>query len=338
MSAREALDTLGLVPLVLEAKEGLALINGTQAMTAVAALVIQDAEQLATAADISASCSFAALRGNHSCLDARVFAVRAHFGASVVADNMRSLLSGCTSMSRAHAKVQDAYSLRCTPQVHGASRDALRHARSVIEKEVNSAIDNPLIFAEEQEVISAGNFHGQPVALVMDYVKVALAEMASISERRIAQLQDSSTSGLPSFLVRNSGLNTGLMISQYTAASLVSENKVLAHPASVDSIPTSANQEDHVSMGTIAARQAAEILANAIWVITIELINAAQAIEMCHDALPENGVKAALHAIRAVTPHLDNDQLLHEELRSLRNLLLSGSLRSTVERVSGPLQ
>ena len=284
----------------MAAKEGLALINGTQAMTGIGCLVAHDACALATAADIAGAMTLEALKGTLRAFDPKVSKVRPHPGAVQVSDNVRRI-GADSPIHQSHAsceKVQDPYSLRCIPQVHGASRDALQHVREVLEREINSVTDNPLIFATEQEVISAGNFHGQPVALAMDYAKLAIAELANISERRVAFLQDSSLSGLPAFLAESGGLHSGLMITQYTAASLVSENKVLAHPASADSIPTSANQEDHVSMGTIAARQAAMILENARTVVAIELLNAAQALEFHKPLEPGPGTKAALGTIR----------------------------------------
>lgn len=339
MTGEMALRQAGLEPLILEAKEGLALINGTQAMTAIGALTLYDALELCTLADIAGAMSLEALKGSLKPFDSRVVAVRPHPGAGIVAENFRKL--GANSpihKSHEHCdKVQDAYSLRCIPQVHGASRDALAHCKAVIEREINSATDNPLVFAEDEIVISAGNFHGQPVALAMDYAKIAIAELANISERRIEYLLDPALSGLPAFLARQGGLNSGLMISQYTAASLVSENKVLAHPASVDSIPTSANQEDHVSMGATSARQARMILENARWVIAIEFVVSAQALEFHKPLSPGPGVRSALEAIRRVVPPLDADRLLTPDIEAVRALMESGAIRQAVEAVVGPL-
>lgn len=339
MVGEAALRQAGLEPLILEAKEGLALINGTQAMTAIGALTLYDALELCTLADIVGAMSLEALKGSLKPFDSRVVAVRPHPGAGIVAENFRKL--GANSpihKSHEHCdKVQDAYSLRCIPQVHGASRDALAHCKVVIEREINSATDNPLVFAEDEVVISAGNFHGQPVALAMDYAKIAIAELANISERRIEYLLDPVLSGLPAFLARQGGLNSGLMISQYTAASLVSENKVLAHPASVDSIPTSANQEDHVSMGATSARQARMILENARWVIAIEFVVSAQALEFHKPLSPGPGVQSALEAIRRVVPPLDADRLLTPDIEAVRALMESGAIRQAVEAVVGPL-
>jgi histidine ammonia-lyase len=235
----------------LDAKEGLGLINGTQAMTALGALMVHDAEQLCAVADVAGAMTLEAVKGTLAAFDPRVAVVRPHPGAAASAANVRRVGAG-SAIHASHAdcgKVQDAYSLRCIPQVHGATRDALAHARAVLEREANSVTDNPLLFPDTEDVLSAGNFHGQPVALVLDYAKLAVCELANISERRTAHLMDPGVSGLPAFLAPSGGLHSGLMIVQYTAASLVSENKVLAHPASADSIPTSANQEDHVSMG-----------------------------------------------------------------------------------------
>jgi len=239
LGSRDALEMVGLEPVVLEAKEGLALINGTQAMTAIGVLTVHDADQLARAADIAASMSLEALRGTRASFDPRVTIVRPHPGAVAAAANVTAI-SDNSPIHQSHAecgKVQDAYSLRAVPQVHGASRDALAHVREVVTCEINSVTDNPLIFAEDDLVISAGNFHGQPVAVAMDYAKIAIAEFANIAERRVEHMLDPAVSGMPAFLAKQGGLHSGLMISQYTAASLVSENKVLAHPASVDSSP-----------------------------------------------------------------------------------------------------
>lgn len=233
--------------------------------------------------------------------------------------------------------MQDAYSLRCVPQVHGASKDALRHAARTLTIEINSVTDNPLIMPDTGEAISGGNFHGQPVALVMDYLKLAIAELGNISERRTNRLLDMHLSNLPAFLTAFPGVDSGLMITQYVAASLVSENKVLVHPASADSIPTSANQEDHVSMGTIAARQAREILNNVVNVLAIELLAAAQGIDFLEPLAPGRGTAAAQQAIREIIPHLDKDRFLSPEIRKLHDLIADGTLVQRVESVTGTL-
>ena len=340
LESAQALELAGLEPVELQAKEGLALINGTQAMTAIGALLVHDADELARVADIAASMSLEALRGTRAPFDPRVTSVRPHPGAVAAAANLL-VLSADSPIHNDHAncgKVQDAYSLRCIPQVHGASRDALTHVGEVVTREINSVTDNPLIFAEDDHVVSAGNFHGQPVAVVMDYAKIAIAELANIAERRVEHMLDPAVSGLPAFLAHQGGLHSGLMISQYTAASLVSENKVLAHPASVDSIPTSANQEDHVSMGTTSARQAAMILQNSWWVLAVEVLNATQALDFHKPLQPGPGVTAAVKEVRAVVPPLDADRVMTGDLAAVRELLRTARFREAVESAVGKLQ
>src|SRR5690606_34210102 len=259
------------------AKEGLALINGTQAMTALGSLGLHDAQVLLKTADIAAAMTAEALGAIPSAWDPRVQSLRLHPGQQAAARNLRRLTQGSRLTTRpGQMRTQDPYTLRCLPQVHGASRTAIEHVAQVLDWEMNAVPDNPLLFPEDDEVISGGNFHGQPVALAMDYLAIAVAELGDIAERRIERLVNPQLSGLPAFLTRNGGVHSGLMITQYTAASLVSENKVLAHPASVDSIPSSANQEDHVSMGTTAARKARQVIANVRRVLAIELLCAAQ--------------------------------------------------------------
>jgi histidine ammonia-lyase len=308
-------------------------------MTALGALMVHDAEQLCAVADVAGAMTLEAVKGTLAAFDARVAVVRPHPGAAAAAANVRRVGAG-SAIHASHAdcgKVQDAYSLRCIPQVHGATRDALAHARAVLEREANSVTDNPLLFPDTEDVLSAGNFHGQPVALVLDYAKLAVCELANISERRTAHLMDPGVSGLPAFLAPSGGLHSGLMIVQYTAASLVSENKVLAHPASADSIPTSANQEDHVSMGTTSARHARQALANAEWVVAIELLCAAQGLDFHRPLRPAPGTGAAHAAIRAVVPRLEADRLMQGDLRATRALVADGSLRRAVEAAVGAL-
>jgi histidine ammonia-lyase len=335
----EVLAGLGLEPIVLEAKEGLALVNGTQAMGSLLALVLADAATLVKGADVAASMSVEALKGSHRPFAAAVARLRPHPGAIEVADNLTRLLAH-SEINVSHAecdKVQDAYSLRAVPQVHGAVRDALRHARGVLDIEMASVTDNPLVIADEARVISAGNFHGEPLAMAADYVGIALAELANIAERRVEQMLNPALSGLPAFLAPDGGLNSGLMISQYTAAALVSENKVLAHPASVDSIPTSANQEDHVSMGTIACRKARSILDNAMWVIAIEVVSAAQALDFHAPLAPGRGALAAHERVRRELPYLDRDLYLRPGLERVRDLIRSGELVRAAEGAAGLL-
>jgi len=341
MSGMEAMRAAGISPVVLQAKEGLALINGTQAMSAFGCLAVSDAEVLAKTADIAAALSVEALRGIPAAFSERLIGVRPHPGAIRSAANLRRLVqgSGLTS-APGEVRVQDAYALRCAPQVHGASRDAISHVRTVLEIEINSATDNPLIFPdapEGEDILSGGNFHGEPVALAMDYLGMAVAELANISERRIERLVNPALSGLPAFLVRKGGLNSGFMLVQYTAAALVSENKVLAHPASVDSIPSSANQEDHVSMGTIAARKAVEIAWNTSHVLAAELLTAAQAVEFCDPERLGRGTGAAYEVIRSHVPRLDEDRPMGPDIATAEELVRTGKVLRAVEAAVGPL-
>ena len=339
VSGAAALAAAGLQPVAFGGKEGLALINGTQIMTAVGALVWQDAAELMKAADIAAAMSLEALRGTRTAFDERISRVRPHPGQLATCSNLLRLTADSKIMeSHEHCeKVQDAYSLRCVPQVHGASKDAVRRILETLEIEMNSATDNPLIFPDTGEVISGGNFHGQPVALAMDYLKTALAEIGSISERRINRMLDAHLSDLPPFLTAYPGVDSGLMITQYTAAALVSENKVLAHPACVDSIPTSANQEDHVSMGTIAARQAREILENVRHVVAIEMLVATQGLDFLRPLAPGNGVQAAYQAIRSEVPHLEEDRVPADDIQTVYQMLLCGKIVQSTESAIRPL-
>ncbi len=345
LSGGEALARAKLDPVELEAKEGLALVNGTQAMSAIGCLALIDALGLAKIADIAGAMTVDALLGSSKPFSMDVQSVRRHPGHKTSAANLLKLLTD-SELMESHADcgmVQDAYSLRCMPQVHGATRQAIEHAQDVLLIEINSATDNPLVF--DNEVISAGNFHGQPIAIVLDYLAIAMAELANISERRTERLVNPALSnGLPTFLTEHGGLNSGLMIAQYTAAALVSENKAFAHPASVDSIPTSANQEDHVSMGTIAARKARMIIENVRNVLAIELICAAQALDLRvsideskANLKPGNGVRSALECIRKFIPHLKEDRELHLDISAAENLIRSGELLFAVESNVGRL-
>jgi histidine ammonia-lyase len=357
LAGAQALSAKGLQPVTLIAKEGLALTNGTQVMAAIGTLVVLEAERLAKVADILGAMSLEAQLGSRKAFSELIHKTRPHPGQLASAANLRKLLAESTLME-SHANcpmVQDAYSLRCMPQVHGASRQAFVHARQVLEIEINSATDNPLVF--EDCVLSGGNFHGQPLALVMDYVAIALAELGNISERRTERLVNPALSnGLPTFLTRRGGLNSGFMVAQYTAAALVSENKSLAHPASVDSIPTSANQEDHVSMGTIAARKARMIMKNLRNVLAIELLCACQGLDLrtaahitlddsdmptfCHDTtgmVPGQGVKAAYDFTRQHIRHLAEDRDLSIDIAAAEQLIASGDLLTAVENAVGTL-
>lgn len=334
-----ALRKAGLSPIELGAKEGLALINGTQMMNAVGTLTVARLLTLAKTADITAALAFEALRGADAAYDERVHSLRPHSGQTLVARNLRRLVEG-SEIRQSHrncGKVQDAYSLRCVPQVHGASRDALVYVKDVLVTEMNSVTDNPLVFADDGDVISGGNFHGQPLALALDFLGIAAAEWANISERRIERLVNPTLSGLPAFLTLDGGLNSGMMIAQYTAAALVSENKVLAHPASVDSIPTSANQEDHVSMGSIAARKAVVIAGHLSHVLAIEAMTAAQGIDLLAPLKPGKGTSAALTAIRRSVPRLTEDRPLHQDIERLSELVSGGGILKAVEDEIGRL-
>jgi histidine ammonia-lyase len=344
MPARMALERLGLEPLTLEAKEGLALINGTQGMLAVGVLALSRATALAKVADVAAAMSVEAILGTDAVFDARIMGLRPHPGQAVSGSNLRRLLAGSAIVASHRSSthlVQDAYSLRCAPQVHGAFRDTLRHACEVVSTEIGSVSDNPLVFAEDDEVLSGGNFHGQPVAVAMDGVALATVGLASVSERRFYRMLDPALSnGLPAFLVERSGVNSGLMIVQYTAASLVSESKSLAHPASVDSIPSSAGQEDHVSMGMTAARHARAVVENAEMVVAMEALGAAQALDLRErltGADPAPGTAAARAAIRDVVRFLDADRPMKDDVDAVVELVECGDLLEAVEATVGAL-
>lgn len=338
LPGREALARAGLEPVILGPKEGLALINGTQVMTALGALAVSDAVRLVCHADIAAALTLEALRGIPRAFDPRVQAVRPHPGQIRVARHLLNLLEGSSLVTGpGEVRIQDPYTLRCLPQVHGASLDAIEHVWAVLEREVNSATDNPLLFVNEGEVISGGNFHGQPVALALDYLGIAVSELANISERRTERLVNPQLSGLPAFLTELGGLNSGFMLAQYTAASLVSENKILASPASVDSIPSSANQEDHVSMGTTAARKAANINNNCQYVLAIEFLAAAQAVDFREPEGLGAGTAAAYRILRRHVPRLDEDRVLAHDVETVRELIRSGEILQAVEAAAGPL-
>ncbi|SFH92324.1 histidine ammonia-lyase [Tindallia magadiensis] len=338
LAGEEAMKKAGITPIELTSKEGLGLINGTQAMTAVGTLCYYDAMILMKTADIAGALTVEALRGITDAFDLRLHQVRPHAGQIHSASNMLKLTEESKRTTRqGEVRVQDAYTLRCIPQVHGASRDALEHLKKKIEIEINSVTDNPIIFADTKEAISGGNFHGQAMALAFDYLGIAIAELANISERRIERLVNPQLSGLPAFLTQKGGLNSGFMIAQYSAAALVSENKVLAHPSSVDSIPSSANQEDHVSMGTIGARKARSILSNAQSVVGIELMAAAQAIDLDGEEKPGRGTLAAYESLRQTLPALGEDRVLYDDIQISTNAVASGQIVKAVESVVGEL-
>lgn len=330
----EALKRAKIAPLRLKAKEGLALLNGTQMMTAVGALTLLQAESLLAVAEVAGAMTIEAVKGSQKPFDARVAQVRAHAGHAQSAAIIRNLLADSEIMEshRDCAKVQDAYSLRCIPQVHGAARELIASARKTLEIEINSATDNPLVFPNG-DIISQGNFHGEPVAMAMEQLALALCELGSISERRIDKLMNPAFSELPAFLAgrEQEGLNSGLMIIHYTAASLVSENKILAHPAVVDTIPTSNDKEDHVSMGAIAARKAAKILEQTRWVLAAELLAAAEGLEYRGDLRPGHGVWRVYQKIRETIPPLTVDRTLAGDVALLVRQIEDGSLLAVVQ-------
>jgi histidine ammonia-lyase len=342
VDGRSALDRAGLSPIELEAKEGLALLNGTSFMVGMGALLVRRAINLALTADMAACLSLEALHGTARAYDERVHAIRPHPRQIDCAAYLRRLLEGSQFLRGADSlNVQDPYTLRCVPQVHGAVRDAIAYAQWVIDIELNSVNDNPIIFVDEEteeiDVISAGNFHGEPVAIAMDYLKLALTELGNMSERRSARLVDADSNGriLPMFLTEQGGLESGFMMVHYTAAALASENKVLAHPASADTIPTSANVEDHVSMGATAVRQVAQILDHVETIVAIELLLAAQGIDFRRRALGVEqlgqGTAVAYDLIRRQVPFLDNDTTLYPYMEQVRQLVANGTIKRAVE-------
>lgn len=335
----KVLSENGIQPLTLKAKEGLALINGTQVMASLGCLVTHEAALLLHNAQIAGAMSLEALMGTSKAFDGKIHSARPHPGQMSCAANLRRIVAG-SAIVASHKdcfRVQDAYTLRCMPQVYGAISDTISHARQVLTVEINSATDNPLVFPDEEEVISGGNFHGEPLAFVMDFLGIALSEIANISERTIDRLVNPHVSGLPPFLATETGLNSGFMVAQYTAAALVSENKVLAHPASVDSIPTSAGQEDHVSMGTIAARHAWEILKNVEHVLAIEMLVAANGIDFREHA-PGEGTGAAHRVIRSHVSHMERDRVFYPDIEKVRDLITRGEIVKAVEDAIGPLE
>jgi histidine ammonia-lyase len=341
MSGGAALAEVGLEPISLEAKEGLSLVNGTQFMAAFGALGVARARRLLKAADIACCLAVEALQGSRTSFLPQIHAARPLPGQTAAAANILGLLEG-SAIIESHRwcdKVQDAYSLRCAPQVHGAARDLLAYVESTVAVELNAATDNPLVLVDEELLVSNGNFHGQPLAFALDALGMSVAELANISERRVERLVNPSLSdGLPAFLTVDGGLNSGFMIPQYVAASLVSENKSLCHPASVDSIPTSAGQEDHVSMGNAAGLKAWQVLANAERVLAIELLAGAQAIEFLAPLEPGVGGRAGRDAVRAISPRLDDDRPLAGDIEVLAGTLRDGSFVAAVEAQAGELR
>jgi histidine ammonia-lyase len=341
LSGAEALAEVGLEPVRLQAKEGLSLVNGTQFMAAFGALGVVRALRLAKAADIACAQSLEALQGSRTSFLPQVHALRPLQGQADSAANVLQLLED-SAINESHRwcdKVQDAYSLRCAPQVHGASRDLLDYAARTVSTELNSATDNPLVLVEDRMLVSNGNFHGQPLAFALDALAMAVSELADIAERRVERLVNPSLSGgLPAFLTGDGGLNSGFMIPQYVAASLVSENKVLAHPAAVDSIPTSAGQEDHVSMGNASGLKAWQVLANAERVLAIELLAGAQGVEFLAPLQPGVGVRATREFVRSLSPRLRDDRPLAPDIEAVADAVRDGALVAAVEAEAGELR
>ena len=339
MSGKEAMEAAGIPIVRLKAKEGLALINGTCAMMGVATLAVYDAGNLIKTADIAAALTVDALEGIVDPYDPRIQMIRPHSGQIDVAANFRQLLAGSgLTVHQNEIRVQDAYTLRCLPQIHGASRMAYDYVRQVIETEINSVTDNPLIFPDNGDIFSGGNFHGQPVAIAMDTLGIAMAEYANVAERRIERMVNPQLSGLPGFLTPVEGINDGFMVAQYAAAALVSENKVLAHPASVDSIPTSANQEDHVSMGTIASRKAATIISHVQSVLAVELICAAQAVDFKDPSKLAKGTRAAYDTVRSEVSFMENDRAIYLDMNKVADQIRAGKYVQAVEQAVGALK
>ncbi|MFL0269775.1 histidine ammonia-lyase [Candidatus Clostridium radicumherbarum] len=333
LSGKAAMEKANINLVQLTAKEGLALINGTQVMTAVGSIALIESIKLIKASDLTAALTMEALRGIENAFYPQIHTIRPHKGQMVTANNILKLINGSSLITKqGELRVQDAYTLRCVPQVHGASKDALNYVKEKVEIEINSATDNPIV-TTEGDVISGGNFHGQPMALAFDFLGIAVAELANISERRLERLINYQLNDLPAFLVKKGGLNSGFMITQYAAASLVSENKVLAHPASVDSIPSSANQEDHVSMGTIAARKCLTIAQNVKRVLATELMAACQAIDFRENFKLGSGTNEAYKKVREKIAFIEEDKVMYKELDKCTELINDGSLLDAVEKV-----
>ena len=340
LEGADALGAVGLEPVRLASKEGLSLVNGTQFMASMASLAVVRARRLAKTADLACALSLESLQGSRTSFLAAVHRARPLRGQQDSAANVWRLLEG-SAILESHRwcdRVQDAYSLRCSPQVHGASRDLLDYVEATAAVELNSATDNPLVLVDDDLIVSAGNFHGQPLAFALDALAMAVAELANISERRVERLVNPALSeGLPPFLIEEGGLNSGFMIPQYVAAALVSENKVLAHPASVDSIPTSAGQEDHVSMGNAAGLKALRVLDNAERALAIELLAGSQAIEFLAPLQPGEGVRAVHDAVRELSPRLIDDRSLSADIERVAEAVRSGTIVDAAEAQIGVL-
>jgi histidine ammonia-lyase len=340
LPSAQALKSAGLTPLRLQAKEGISLVNGTQVSCGVGALALLDAERLCVHADIAAAITVEALKGSEKPFDSRVQDVRPHPGQARVAGNLKRLLADSEIMEshRQCGRVQDSYALRCVPQVHGAVRDVLASCRRTLEIEINAATDNPLVFPDEGDVVSNGNFHGEPVAFALDFLAIALTDLANISERRIDRMVNPDLSDLPAFLVPEHGLNSGLMMAQVTAAALASENKVLSHPASADTIPTSGSKEDHVSMSTHAAFKCGDVVSNLELILAIEILTACQALDFLKPLRPARAVQGVHETVRRTIPFMERDRILNHDIEALRRLVRGGSLRAAAEGICGELR
>jgi histidine ammonia-lyase len=337
----EVLAEKGLEPLELKAKEGLSMINGCQVMTAVGLMNAYEARRLLWMADLAGAMSLEALKGTRSAFDPLIAAVRPHHGEAETARNLLKLLGPTSGIAESHAdcgRVQDAYSLRCMPAVHGAAKNAIRRGIETLEIEANSSTDNPLVFSDSGKILSCGNFHGEPAAFVLDFMGIAVSAMASMSECRIEKLINPAMSGLPAFLAPHGGLNSGHMIVQVAAAALVSENKILAHPASVDSIPTSADKEDHVSMGTIASRKFGQIVRNAENIVAMEFLSASQALDLLKPLEAAGAVKPAHDVIREEVPFAKVDRVFATDIETIKGMIRTDKLLRAVEQSVGKLE
>jgi len=335
LPGKEALKKANIKPIKLTAKEGLSLLNGTEVMTSTAGLCIYDSMRLAKTADIALAMTLEALIGSEDSFDRRIHEIKPHPGQKESASNVKKLVSGSQITNQTPPKLQDAYSLRCAPQVHGAFRHALNYVKRIIKTEMNSVTDNPLII--DGKTISGGNFHGESIAITMNYLGIALSELGNISERRLERMLNHKLSNLPPFLIQESGLNSGLMIAQYTAAALVSENKTISHPSSVDSIPLSACQEDHVSMGSISVKYAKKICKNIEYILGIELMAAAQALEF-HNLKKGRGTEIAYNTIRKYVKPLKKDRILYKDIEKMYELVHKGIILKEIEKKIGGLK
>lgn len=330
--AKKVCNSLRIKPLIPSPKEGLSLINGTHFMSVLGAFALEQAKYLVQSADVIAALSLEATRGTPSSFDKRIHEIRPQVGQRAVANNLRALYKDQSSIMESHKdcdKVQDPYSFRCIPQVHGASHDVLAFVEEKLNIELNSVTDNPLCF-EDGSIISGGNFHGQPIAMSMDFLGIALAEIASISERRLEKMTNPTMSGLPAFIIKEGGLNSGFMIPHVVSAALVSENKSLSHPASVDSIPTSADKEDHVSMGPIAARKTQMIVENTANVLAIELLAACQGVDLLKPLTVNPVLQEVCDKVREISPHVESDRSLYKDIEKVKNWILEGGIVNTV--------